>query len=330
LWQRRTRESELAGLPVDRVMVTASQPPSVEDAYLRVVELFARERGITELQIREPGFDRPDAEALTDEDVAQRLAGVVGHLPNGLYDGAVLPMWAALELLRGMLQGNGMWCGLEADERFVVCLDSDLVVRIGCDLPLPGAVTEASQLGLTVVPSDDPLALVERYPIRAADDAYWAEVAAAAEMCGSAIPFMESNALNVEGWHLVDSSNLDAVRAQLRPRSLVRAYTQPLLPATEANRALMAELAYDLMDFFPVKDGVCASQPAMCLALDGETGRLHGDLTSDEDELDIWISTMGIASAIGVYGHVDLPDSPEGVLTAALPDADGVVRARWI
>jgi hypothetical protein len=327
--QRRARSSDLLGSAGSRIGVGSVGVMSGEQARLQAVELFAQARGVGELWLREPGFDRPGPQALTDREVEQRLAGLTGYLPHGLYDGVRLSLPAAWEILRGMLRRNGLWCELVAEGRLAVCVDDDGSVLIGSDLPCDDAVASVGRLGLTIVATQDPLGSVIRYPLRAAGEAYWADVAAAAGACGTAIAFMDSYASNVERWRLVDAAGLEAVRAELRPRSLVKAYAQPLVPATEPNRSRLAARAEEIMEFFCVGKQRYALNDVVCLTLNAETGRLHGYWITSEEDLAEWIASTADASAIGVYPYTQPHESTDNILTAALPDADGVVRARW-
>lgn len=101
---------------------TVSDHGEIEAAYLQAVLAFAVEAGIERLSVREPqvpslahfGLERP-----LDN------FGLEGLFPTGLtgfHDGAEVPLDIGLELVRRMLRDSGVWCRLEAEGTFAVCL----------------------------------------------------------------------------------------------------------------------------------------------------------------------------------------------------------------
>lgn len=301
-WQRRRRARTGTG--------DGNVTPGL---FASVVEAFCHALGVLELAVREPGFDRPGPEALTDDEADRRLGQLAIYLPNGLYDGVRLSVAASGAFADEMLRTGALHCSLEAEGRLVVSPDVESGLRIGCERASPEAVESVERLGLVATDSNDPFADIDLPVLPAADDAYWRGVEVAAAVSGSRVPLVSSWAVNVENWVLVDGANVGSVRAWLRPRSLVRVYEQPLVGPI-GDRESVVQRACVL---------TAGPGPAVGLVLEAGTGRLRGFEMLDDEELPVWLSAGESASAIGVY----LRDTS---LTAVVPDEDGVVRARWL
>ena len=126
---------------------TDSDHGSVEAAYLVTVAAFAVDSGVAELQIREPSVPvviglGPDVERFDG------LAGLFGGEPDGYHDGAVVPLDRAVELVRLMLRGGGVWCRLEAPGDFSIHVGWDQYVYVGSRTASPAAVAFAGEHGL--------------------------------------------------------------------------------------------------------------------------------------------------------------------------------------
>jgi hypothetical protein len=147
-----------------------------EAAYLAAVVAFAEDSGITELSIREPevtGFVNFGLEAPID---GHGLAGLFAPDLSDYYDGVVVPIATAVELIRAMLRDNGAWCRLEAEGRFEVHIGYDQYMYVASHLPCERAVATATSLGLFPIrieqsPWDDE----DEEPGPPADAAFWAQ-----------------------------------------------------------------------------------------------------------------------------------------------------------
>ncbi|GAA2696724.1 MULTISPECIES: RNA-binding protein [Actinosynnema] len=274
----------------------------LEAAYLEAVAAFAEDSGVTELEIREPGvagritFGR---EAPIEGD------GLIGLFPDraDFHDGAVVPVPVGVALVRAMLRDHGAWCRLEVEGRFFAHVGYDQYLFVGSTTPCERAIARVTALGLFVEPIDHSpydIAFDEVEPQRPADDAFWAEVAA---LCP--VTLEEGYLTNASRWHRVGPADVDDVRARLAPRSWLMVWP---------------ELA-------PV-DSALASLPEGCALVVREDA--DGSITcvpvEEEDyaELPAYLSGARAALVHSGYAEVEVP-----LLTAVLPDADGVVRARW-
>ncbi|MGC4936596.1 hypothetical protein [Kribbella sp. DT2] len=102
-----------------------------EAAYLAAVVAFAEESGIAELSIREPGVTGFVNLGLEMPANGHGLAGLFAPDLSDYYDGAVVPITTALELVRVMLRDGGAWCRLEVEDRFTVHIGYDQYMYIG-------------------------------------------------------------------------------------------------------------------------------------------------------------------------------------------------------
>ncbi|MEV7443243.1 S1 RNA-binding domain-containing protein [Streptomyces sp. NPDC091204] len=293
----------------------------VEAAYLRAVEAFAVESGIDRLSVREPAvasfvhfgaeppmdgfgldglFPRGSADSADTADTA---------VPKGFHDGAEVSLDTALELVRVMLRDGGAWCRLEAEGAFAVHVGWDQYLFIGSSSPCDEAQARARALGLfpeSVDASPYDMETDEGGVQRPGDDAFWARLGWAVASCQAGL-LEETPVEGASRWHRLDYNTLDAVRAGLAPR---------------ARLAVWPDLSSDIA-------AVLGSFPADGLVegvWQDEDGRIHSAVVDEDDyaELAARISRARAAALLPVYADERVP-----FITAVMPDADGVVRARW-
>ncbi|MGW6704591.1 RNA-binding protein [Streptomyces sp. NPDC054956] len=286
----------------------------LEAAYLEAVAAFAEESGVERLAVRSPevsGFVHFGLEP-----------PVEGHgldvlFPDGLagfHDGAQVTVPIALELVRGMLRDHGAWCRLEAQEEerdvFTVHVGYDQYVYVGSRTPCESAVARAGELGLFAEPieaSPYEQSPDEEYELRPADEEFWERVRASAER-GEAGLVQENAVSNLSRWHsLGDGSRLDALRAGLAPRALLNVW-----PGLSTDT-----------------DGLLAGLPEQFtveVVWEDADGLVSSMWVNEEDraELAQVLAVARAATLLSIY-----VDERKPLFTGVLPDADGVVRARW-
>ncbi|MEU6715499.1 RNA-binding protein [Nonomuraea sp. NPDC046802] len=283
----------------------------VEAAYLAAVAAFAQETGVTCLTIRDPGvtgFVNFGVEPPSD---GHGLAGLFPPDLTGYHDGAQVPMAVALELVRAMLRGNGAWCRLEAEDRFFVHVGYDQYVYIGSALPCPHAVTLTHQRGLFAEPiSQSPLdpQLDEDDPARRrpADAAFWAELDALVSKRG-AVMLEEGYVDNASRWHRITFGQVAAIRSRLAPRAKLLVWPDLSADVDAALADLPDEGLFDIVWQNP-------------------QGHITS-LTVDETDYPALPAILAGASAVLILSCYEGAETP--LMTAVLPDPDGVLRARW-
>ncbi|GAA1979562.1 S1 RNA-binding domain-containing protein [Kitasatospora viridis] len=299
------------GVYVGALDSTSDHGP-VEAAYLAAVAAFAEESGARRLAVREPQVAPGSVHFGLEPAVAG--GGLAGLFPadlTGYHDGASVTLPVALELVRAMLRDNGAWCRLEAEDAFEVHVGWDQYVHVASAVPCAAAVARARALGLFPEPVDatghelEPDEEAGRQ--RPADEEFWERV----RWCVTehrTLLLEESHVANASRWHrLADRAGIAAVRARLAPR---------------ARLALWPDLSADVA-------AVLAGLPEEGL-LEFVWEDLDGRITSavaDEDgfaELADRIRDARAAAVLPVY-----VDERRPLFTGVLPDADGVLRARW-
>ncbi|EHM23741.1 MULTISPECIES: S1 RNA-binding domain-containing protein [Streptomyces] len=289
---------------------TASDHGPVEEAYLAAIAAFAEAAGIDQLEIREPqigGFAHFGLEPPVE---GFGLAGLFPAGPAGFHDGAPVPIAVGLELVRSMLRDNGAWCRLEAGEAFAVHVGWDQYLYIGSNLPCETALARTRALGLfperiDASPYDfapDDAAYVQR----PADADFWAHlhwtVGAYREV------FLEEVfAVNASRWHRLTRDNIETVRSQLAPRSQLAIWPDLLTDVDTAVAALPDQGLVEIV--WEDGDGQITSTVVDETRFEAVTSRLAGARS---------------AGVVSMYAGEDLP-----LVTAVLPDSDGVLRARW-
>ncbi|KKZ75058.1 RNA-binding protein [Streptomyces showdoensis] len=215
----------------------------------------------------------------------------------------------AMELVRVMLRDQGAWCLLEAGEVFTVHVGWDQYVYVGSDLPCAEAVARTRELGLFPEPMPtSPYAadLAETETAEAADEGFWSRVRA--ELASRQTVLLEEGfVLNAARWHRLTLENLAAVRADLAPRALLTVWP----------------------DLDPDVGAVLAGLPregSVEFLWEAADGSIVHAFVDDTEFPQLAALVAGARAACAL--PLDL-DGRHPLLCAALPDSDGVLRARW-
>ncbi|WP_406286849.1 S1 RNA-binding domain-containing protein [Streptomyces sp. NBC_00209] len=282
----------------------------VETAYLQAIAAFAEESGVDQLAVREPqigGFCHFGLEPPVD---GYGLTDVFPAGLTGFHDGALVSMAVGLELVRAMLRDNGAWCRLEAEGAFTVHVGWDQYLYVGSSRPCEAALARTRSLGLfpervhaspyDFVP-DDP-----QHVRRPADADFWARLRWTVS-AHRAVFLEEVFATNASRWHRLTRDTIETVRSELTPRSQLAVWPDLLTDVDTAVAALPDEGMVEVV--WEDKDGQITSTVV------------------DETQFEAVASQLASAHAAGVVSM----DAGEGLplFTAALPDSDGVLRARW-
>ncbi|RKE23340.1 RNA-binding protein [Streptomyces sp. TLI_171] len=281
----------------------------VEAAYLAAVGAFAAASGVRELELREPQL--PAATVHFGLEPVIDGFGLDGLLPGGaagLYDGVRVPLAVGQELVRAMLRDHGVWCRLEDGERFFVHIGWDQYLYVGSHLPCEEAVARTAALGLfpeRIDASPYHPDYDEPGEQRPADDTFWARLRWCVEQ-GEAALLEEMYAHNASRWHRLTGGAIDTVRAALAPRALLAGWPEPRTDLAQVTAELAARPADDTVE----------------LVLEHPDGRITATV-GEAAELAA-LPPARAAAVLSIY-----TDERHPLLTAALPDADGVLRARW-
>ncbi|MFG3286303.1 RNA-binding protein [Streptomyces sp. NPDC048111] len=289
---------------------TISDHGEIEAAYLQAVKAFAADTSIDHLSVREP-----EVSSLAHFGVEGSLDGfgLDRLLPGGgladFHDGAELPLDIGLELIRLMLRDSGAWCRLEVEDVFAVHVGWDQYLYVGSSRPCQGALARVRELGLfpehldaspyDFEPEEDGV-------LRPGDDAFWAGLHSAVG-CGRAGLLEEMYVQNASRWHRLTCDTIDTVRAGLAPRARLAVW-----PALSSDvSAVLGALPTE-----GIVEGVWQ---------DGG-GRIHSVIVDDDAcaELAARMSDADAAALLPVNADERVP-----LLSAVMPDRDGVVRARW-
>ncbi|MFD0568096.1 S1 RNA-binding domain-containing protein [Kitasatospora gansuensis] len=292
------------------VVEAVSDHGPVEAAYLEAVAAFAEDTGVRHLAVREPqaalGFVHFGLEPALE---GGGLAGLFPSDLTGFHDGAQVPVPVGLELVRAMLRDSGAWCRLEVEDTFAVHVGWDQYVYVGSNVPCEAALARTRELGLFPEPLDaSPYEAVFDEPgeQRPADDVFWARVRWCVATREAAL-LEEMHVDNASRWHRLGDGTLDAVRARLAPR---------------ARLALWPDLSTDVA---AVLVGL-PDEGLVEFVWEDQAGLITSTV-ADETEF-----TALAAKVSGARAAAVLPTDVDGrspLFTAVLPDADGVLRARW-
>jgi small subunit ribosomal protein S1 len=288
---------------------TSSDHGPIEAAYLQAVAAFAAEAGIDRLSVREPqvpsfahfGVERPLDDFGLDELFPTGL--------TGFHDGAEVPLDIGLELVRVMLRDSGAWCRLEAEGAFAVHVGWDQYLYISSSRPSETALARTRTLGLfpeRLDASPYGIEAEEEGVQRPADDDFWADLHRAVADGNSGI-LEETYLEGATRWHRLTRDTVDTVRAGLAPRARLAVWPPLSSDVDAVLRALPAEGLVEAV--WQDTDGHIISAIA------------------DEDEfpgLSARLSSAPAAAVLSVYAGERVP-----LLTAVMPDNDGVLRARW-
>ncbi|MEV4942853.1 RNA-binding protein [Streptomyces zaomyceticus] len=288
---------------------TVSDHGPVEAAYLAAIAAFADASGIDRLESREPevtGFVHFGLEPPAER---RGLGGLFPPDLTGFHDGAEVSLPVALELVRVMLRDHGAWCRLEAGDVFTVHVGWDQYVYVGSDRLRVDAVTRTRELGLfpeAMLASPYAAQLDEPAVTEVADEDFWERVRTTLDSRQTAL-LEEAYVRNAARWHRLTTENLDVVRAGLSPRALLTVWPD-LTPDVDAVLALLPE------------------EGSAEFVWEAQDGTISHAIVDDTDYQKLAALVAGARAACALPMHLD---ERHPLHHAALPDREGVLRARW-
>ncbi|MGW7053467.1 RNA-binding protein [Streptomyces sp. NPDC054887] len=288
---------------------TVSDHGPVEAAYLAAIVAFAEASGIGRLEIREPsvtGFVHFGVEPPVE---GHGLSGLFPPDLTGYHDGAEVSLPVALELVRVMLRDNGAWCRLGAGDAFTVHVGWDQYLYVGSDRLCTEAVARTRELGLfpeALTSSRYAAELEEPEVAEPADEDFWARVRT--ELASrQTVLLEEAYVRNAVRWHRLTQENLDTVRAGLGPRALLTVWPD----LTSDVGAVLAALPED---------------DSVEFVWEAQDGTITHALVDDTEYQELAALVAGARAACALPLSAD---ERHPLFCAALPDSDGVLRARW-
>lgn len=208
-----------------------------------------------------------------------------------------------------MLRDEGAWCRLEREDTFTIHVGWDQYVYVSSDRPCDAAVAQTREVGLFAQPiSASPYAagLEELEVTEAAHEDFWERVRV--ELASQQTLLLEEAYVrNATRWHRLTASNLDPVRAGLGPRALLTIWP----------------------DLSPDVDEVLAALPAdasMDFVWEAPNGTIRHVTIDETDHQQLAPLVAGAKAACSL---ALILDERHPLFHAALPDSDGVLRARW-
>ncbi|MFJ6479416.1 MULTISPECIES: S1 RNA-binding domain-containing protein [unclassified Streptomyces] len=294
------------------------------ETFVAAARRFALEAGADRLTIDNPmarGFfsfrsrSAPSAPELAGLLPSDR-PGSSGPLPpSGFHDGARVPLDTGLELLRAVLLREGPWCRLRAEEGFFLHVGERHDLYVGGATSYAEAAAHARRSGLTVEPVErspyDP-ALDEIAPQPPADGAFWTAVHSLVAEHGGVL-VEERYVGGDQRWHRpTTAAEITRIRALLTPRARLAVWPD-LTDDIEAVRA--AVLRAERLELL-VQQGA-----------DGTPWARIAEPWMGHAEIAFPVIGSGPGSRAGLVPLAPVDRRP--LLAGVLPDADGVVRARW-
>jgi small subunit ribosomal protein S1 len=282
---------------------------AVEAAYLAAVAAFAEDSGVRTLSIREPAIAGLINFGIEPPVDGHGLAGLFPADLTGYHDGAQVPVAVGLELVRAMLRDNGAWCRLEVADRFSVHVGWDQYVYVSSASSCDRAVATTHGLGLFAEPIPESPYLPEPAdpPAQAADDTFWQNVADLIAERGPVL-LEEGFVQSASRWHRLTADRLQDIRAGLTPR---------------ARLLLWPDLSADIpsiLTALPTDGGLTE------VVWEDRSGTITGRYAAEENypALRAELADARAATVLSIY-----EDERHPLMTAVLPDPDGVLRARW-
>ncbi|MFC7217623.1 S1 RNA-binding domain-containing protein [Streptomyces polyrhachis] len=281
----------------------------VEAAYLQAVRAFAEDSGVDRLEIREPalaGFVHFELEPPAE---GHGLAGLFPDSLAGYHDGAEVSLAVGVDLVRAMLRGAGAWCRLEVAGAFRVHVGWDQYVYVSSAAPCERALAHTRTLSLFPERLDaspyDAASDEEPGEQRPADDDFWDRLRYLAGY--GPLLLEEGHVLNSSRWHRITQANIDTVRTGLAPRARLLVWPDLTADIDSVRSRLREEGSWELV-------------------WEDADGRISSAVVDDE-ELAAVDDALSTARAAAV--HSIIMDECHPLFSAVLPDADGVLRARW-
>ena len=288
----------------------------VASAFVAAVAGFALDAGVSHVTLDNPMMEGFFSFSVRTGRGGRGLAGLFPHGNVGYHDGARVPLGTGLGLLRAMVLRQGAWCRLNSDSGFFVHVGDEDDIYVGDNQSRENAVARARALGLSVEQIEsspyDP-AFDETGHQQSADGAFWTELGSlVAENSG--VLLEEHYVGNAFRWHrLTSAPDIEAAREQLTPRARLAVWPD-LTDDTEAVRAAITrQERLDLLVQQYPGGGFHTARIA-------EPGMGRTDVPSPQ-------LTTGPGHRAALVPL--LPADRHPLLAAVLPDADGVLRARW-
>lgn len=208
-----------------------------------------------------------------------------------------------------MLRDQGAWCRLEVGDLFTVHVGWDQYVYVGSDRPCADAVARTRELGLFPEPlTASPYAaeVDEAEVTEPADEHFWIRVHTALAS-QHALLLEESYVRGAARWHRITPKNLNTVRAGLGPRALLTVWPD-LTPNVGAVLVALPQ------------------EEAIQFVWEAQDGTISHAIVDDTDyqKLTVHVADARAACVLPLSLAEHRP-----LLCAALPDSDGVLRARW-
>ncbi|PPK90178.1 hypothetical protein CLV92_1288 [Kineococcus xinjiangensis] len=296
-----------------RLQVESDRGP-VEAAYVQAVADFAADSGVTCLAVREPflHLDRS-----TDEETLQVLAGVFGPELSGLYDGALVDVAAALELVRLQLRGWDLRCTLEDEGRFVIHVGVQQRLYLSSYTACERALARTAAAGLFPEHCSSNPASTTGKPLveRAADAEFWRRVDDLVFDRGEVL--VEEHRVAGRVFHRVTPQQLPsaALEERMRPRVLLSVW-----PGLTGDVDVVRECTLAALE---------DSDHGHLVWIDA-AGRLHQRWVDGEDPDVPDVAVLLREAVAASWVESITPNGPvRPLLQAARLDTDGVLRARW-
>ncbi|MYW00992.1 S1 RNA-binding domain-containing protein [Streptomyces sp. SID3343] len=300
----------------DRTRIPYDVAEHFAAAYIAAVGGFALDAGIDHVRI-----DNPMATGFHSFSVRWGRGGhgLRGLFPQdlaGYHDGALVPLATGLGLVRAMVLRDGAWCRLVGDDGFFVHVGCQDDVYLGSDRPLPDTESRCRALGLfveRVAGSPYDPATDEVADERPADDSFWRDLADLVTARGGVL--LEVRPIgNAYRWHRVTSEpDIEAARERLPPRSRLAAWPD----LTDDAASIRSAIARRGCLHFLVRQYPGGGMYPEAIA---EPGMARADVADPQvsDGPDHRATLVPIEAA-----------DRRPLLAGVLPDADGVLRARW-
>lgn len=285
-------------------------------ACVAAVAGFALDAAVEQVTI-----DNPMAEGFFSFSVlagrrGRRLSGLFPHDGVGFHDGARVPLATGLGLLRAMVLRESAWCRLQADNGFFVHVGDRDDIYVGGSRDQDNAVSRTRMLGLfadRVASSPYDPALDETDAARAADEEFWSEVGALVVDHGGVL-LEERPTGHAYRWHrLTATHQVEALQGRLTPR---------------ARPAVWPDLTDDVE---AIRAAVVGGERLHLLVQQYPGGGFHTERVAEPDMGRADVANPQITAGPG-HRVALIPlerTDRHPLLTAVLPDGDGVLRARW-
>ncbi|MGI5171735.1 S1 RNA-binding domain-containing protein [Spirillospora sp. CA-253888] len=301
-----TEDAEGAG---DSTTLAYDSRESAANMWAAAVIGFALDAELTHLTIDNPVKTGFFSYSVRSGRGHHGLDGLFPYDLSGYHDGASVRLGTAMGLVRAMVLRDGTWCRLVGDGGFFVHVGTRYDVYVGTAVEHEGAACRARTLGLHVdrverSPYDPVLDQVDEQ--RPADDEFWDEVAQLVGKRGGVL-VEEQYIRNGYRWHRPTTpAEVGELRARLVPRARLAVWPDLTEDASTVSAAIMR-------------------QDRLQLLVEQYPGGFHPERVADHS------AGVSLKNEPGRrYALVPLePADRRPLASAVLPDADGVLRARW-